>query len=273
LQDLQKDKEKAEKLKDKKQKEFDDAEKKIKKFSDELKNIENQIKSFDTLDKQITEKQYEVEAFGDDITKILTKIATTETQQKNEKEKIKECKQKIAETKKWKYEHQRYRNYYDWIREFFIRTVEEIEKQVLDSIRQRFNETYQRWYSILIEDPTKETRIDEDFTPIIEQDGYEQDVNFLSGGEKTSIALAYRLTLNSLMRKETEGMKSNLLILDEPTDGFSKTQLAKVRDVLRELNSEQIILVSHEHELENYVDNIFQVTKDTGLSHVNRISK
>ena len=40
-----------------------------------------------------------------------------------------------------------------------------------------------------------------------------------------------RLTLsNSMMRQETECLKSNLLILDEPTDGFSKTQLSKVKD-------------------------------------------
>jgi len=73
------------------------------------------------------------------------------------------------------------------------------------------------------------------------------------------------------MRKETESMKSNLLILDEPTDGFSKTQMSKVKDVLQELKSEQIILVSHEKELETYVDNIFQISKDAGVSRISRM--
>ena len=73
------------------------------------------------------------------------------------------------------------------------------------------------------------------------------------------------------MRKETDSMKSNLLILDEPTDGFSKTQLSKVKDVLQELKSEQIILVSHEKELETYVDNIFQISKDAGVSRISRM--
>jgi len=125
---------------------------------------------------------------------------------------------------------------------------------------------------MLIDDPTKESRIDENFTPIVDQDGYDQDINYLSGGEKTSIALAYRLTLNSLIRKETESMKSNLLILDEPTDGFSKTQLSKVRELLDELHSQQIILVSHEKELETYVDNVFQVSKSEGHSRVTRLN-
>ena len=139
------------------------------------------------------------------------------------------------------------------------------------SILQSFNETYHRWYSILVEDPTKESRIDEDFTPIVIQDGYDQEIGYLSGGEKTSIALAYRLTLNSLMRKETESLKSNLLILDEPTDGFSKNQLGKIREVLDELKSQQIVLVSHEKELETYVDNIFQISKQDGISKISRM--
>ena len=156
----------------------------------------------------------------------------------------------------------------EWFEKFFIPTISQIEKQVLLSTLQNFNETYTRWYSILVEDPTKESRIDENFTPIINQDGYDQEIGYLSGGEKTSIALAYRLTLNSLMRKETESMKSNLLILDEPTDGFSKNQLGKIRELLDELKSEQIVLVSHEKELETYVDNIFHISKENGLSKI-----
>jgi DNA repair protein SbcC/Rad50 len=189
----------------------------------------------------------------------------------NEKAKADDLRKKILDAKLWKNKHTKFSNYYLWLREFFIPTIDKIEKQVLLSIQQSFNDTYRKWYSVLIDDVTKESRIDEQFTPIVEQDGFVQDVEFLSGGEKTSIALAYRLTLNSMMRQESEGLKSNLLILDEPTDGFSKAQLSKVRNLLHELRSQQIILVSHEKELEAYVDNIFQITKDTGVSKIARL--
>lgn len=63
-------------------------------------------------------------------------------------------------------------------------------------------------------------------------------------------------------------MKSNLLILDEPTDGFSKEQLFKVRDILNELDCPQIIIVSHERELESFADNVFRVEKVDGVSKV-----
>jgi exonuclease SbcC len=59
---------------------------------------------------------------------------------------------------------------------------------------------------------------------------------------------------------------SNLLILDEPTDGFSKEQLYKIRDILEELKCPQVILVSHEKELEGFADHVFRVQKSDGVS-------
>jgi exonuclease SbcC len=153
-----------------------------------------------------------------------------------------------------------------WIKNYFSPTLSNIEQHVLVTYQQEFNQLFQQWFGLLVEDPTKEARIDEDFTPIIEQDGYEHDVQYLSGGEKTSIALAYRLALNMIVRKESTSLKSNLLILDEPTDGFSREQLLKIRDILAELECPQVIIVSHEKELESFAHQIFRVLKYHGES-------
>jgi len=230
-----------------------------------VKNLEKELKSFSGLDEEIESQNTMLEVANGELSKIKENIAENNANMRNYDGLIKKLEEQINQAKKWQNKHAKFSNYYDWFKEFFIPTIDQIEKQVLLSIQQSFNEIYRRWYSILIDDS-------EEFTPIIEQDGYEQNVDYLSGGEKTSIALAYRLTLNSMMRQETDSLKSNLLILDEPTDGFSKTQLSKVRDVLQELKSQQIILVSHEKELETYVDNIFQITKHEGISQVVRLS-
>ena len=238
----------------------------------ELKNIQIQLEQFNTLDEKIKSVENELDATREKITELSTIIATDQGTINKNKEVILQNNQKISESKKWQQKHKKFTAFQQWLESFFIPTVSQIETQVLLSILQNFNDTYTQWHSILIEDPTKESRIDENFTPIVTQDGYEQEVSYLSGGEKTSIALAYRLTLNSLMRKETESMKSNLLILDEPTDGFSKNQLGKIRELLDKLKSEQIILVSHEKELETYVDNIFQISKENGTSKITRLN-
>lgn len=263
---------KTEKLLEKYEKESDSIKSEISFQEKKLIEINNRIESFSDLDKDIRKNEFDLRGLTDKISMISATVAAHDQNLQNEKNRISDNERKISEAKKWQAEYKKYKQYYSWLVEFFIPTISLIEKQVLLSILQSFNETYRRWYFILIEDPTKESQIDENFTPIVQQDGYEQDVSYLSGGEKTSIALAYRLTLNSLMRKETESMKSNLLILDEPTDGFSKTQLSKIRPLLDELKSEQIILVSHEKELETYVDNIFRISKDNGVSQVLRLN-
>ncbi len=238
----------------------------------ELKQIISDLESFEDLDDVISKKESELQLIRREFTQASSVLAASEEKLDNEQEKISKNKKNIEESKKWEKKFNLVSQYKEWLEVFFVPTIIQIEKQVLLSILQNFNETYRRWYSILVEDQSKESRIDENFTPIVSQDGYEQEISYLSGGEKTSIALAYRLTLNSLMRKETDSMKSNLLILDEPTDGFSKNQLGKIREVLDELKSEQIILVSHEKELETYVDNIFQISKQDGISKITRMS-
>ena len=113
-------------------------------------------------------------------------------------------------------------------------------------------------------------RVDEEFTPLIEQDGYETYIENLSGGEKTSVALSYRLALNKVINDIVAGIKTkDIIMLDEPTDGFSSEQLDKVRHVLDLLNMKQIIIVSHESKIESFVESVVRVNKE---EHVSAIS-
>ena len=112
-------------------------------------------------------------------------------------------------------------------------------------------------------------KLDDNFSPIIEQQDYELDYSFLSGGERTAIALAYRLSLNQVINSLFSHIKTNnLVILDEPTDGFSSQQLDKLRDVLNQLDVEQLILVSHEQKIEDFVDNIIKFKKRDDQTYI-----
>ncbi len=133
-----------------------------------------------------------------------------------------------------------------------------------------FNELFQDWFDILIEDDTVHARIDDTFSPVIIQNGYEVSFNTLSGGEKTSASLAYRLALNRVINDVIHQVNTkDLLILDEPTDGFSTEQLDKVRDVLDKLNLKQTIIVSHETKIESFVDSVIHVQKEGHVSSIN----
>ena len=160
----------------------------------------------------------------------------------------------------------------NWVRELFIPSVSSIETQVLASVNERFNLLFQEWFSELMETGDISVRIDDSFTPLVEQDGYEIDAASLSGGERTSLALAYRLALNTMVKQQSSS-EGGLLILDEPTDGFSSAQLLRLRDVLQETGCEQVIMVSHEKELESFVDNIYEVSRTEGESVVRKASR
>ena len=154
-----------------------------------------------------------------------------------------------------------------WLSSFFRPTVELIEKQTLSQAAARFNEHFQRYFTSLVDDPDMIVRVREDFTPLFEREGFEQDFEALSGGERTSMALAYRFALNTVV-KESILSRPEVIILDEPTDGFSKDQVYKMRGLLEALGSRQVILVSHEKELESMADHVFRVEKKNGTSAV-----
>ncbi len=157
----------------------------------------------------------------------------------------------------------------NWIGEFFVNLMSTMEKHVMVNIHSQFDVLFKNWFDILMEDESINVRVDEEFTPIIEQDGYETYIENLSGGEKTSVALSYRLALNKVINDIVVGIKTKeIIMLDEPTDGFSTEQLDKVRDVLEQLNMKQVILVSHESKIESFVQNVIRVEKHDNISVV-----
>ncbi|MBN1386172.1 SMC family ATPase [Candidatus Woesearchaeota archaeon] len=157
----------------------------------------------------------------------------------------------------------------NWFSEHFVNMVNTMEKHVMYRVYNEFNDTFRKWFNELIEEEIMTTRLDDSFTPLIEQNGYEAELDALSGGERTAVALAYRLALNRVINDIISDIKTNdLIILDEPTDGFSTEQLDKVGDVLREMGVKQTIIVSHETKIEGFVDNVLRVRKEGHVSSV-----
>ncbi len=125
---------------------------------------------------------------------------------------------------------------------------------------------------MLVPEEDLDSQIDENFTPIIVKEDVEMDYSFLSGGERTAVALAYRLALNQTINSVLSKINTKgIIILDEPTDGFSETQIEKIRDILEELNVKQLIIVSHEQKIEGFVDNVLKVTKEGNISKIESI--
>ena len=225
----------------------------------EVEPLQEVLQSAEALDR-------EVQKLNSEFIEIGKQISAKQASAQNSEEIRRQLQEQLSQKTKWLETVRSLREHNVWLGEYLAPTIENIEKHVMTSINQRFAEQFTRWFQILMDDPDMQVRINEDFSPIIEREGYEQDFNALSGGEKTSVALAYRLALNTTVQEVTISGGSNLLILDEPTDGFSKEQLYKIRDILEELKCPQVILVSHEKELEGFADHVFRVQKSDGVS-------
>jgi len=156
-----------------------------------------------------------------------------------------------------------------WLENYFINVVNLIEKQIMLNVYNDFNSLFQKWFSMIIDNELLAIKIDNEFSPLIQQNNYDIDYDYISGGERTAAALAYRLALNQVVNNLITNIKTkDLLILDEPTDGFSSDQLDKIRQVLNELNIKQTIIVSHDPKIESFVDNVIRMNKKEHVTSI-----
>jgi len=158
---------------------------------------------------------------------------------------------------------------HDWLSSTFLSLIEFTERNVLIKIRQEFSKVFKKWFRMLVPQESLTVRLDESFSPIILFNDFEMEYSFLSGGERTASALAYRLALNQTINSILSEIKTKeIVILDEPTDGFSDQQLDRIREVLQELNVSQLIIVSHEQKIESFVNTIIKVKKIEDVSYI-----
>ncbi|HLC87198.1 MAG TPA: AAA family ATPase [Candidatus Nanoarchaeia archaeon] len=179
---------------------------------------------------------------------------------------IEELKEKTKSTEEIKKQLDYLINLEEWLSKKFIPVISNIERNVMVHLKAEFSKLLSEWFSMLVSDNFN-ILLDDEFTPVVEQHDYEIDYNYLSGGERTAIALAYRLALNQIINSLLSKIKTkDLVILDEPTDGFSEQQLDKMRGVLDQLNVKQLIIVSHEQKIEGFVENVIKLKKENGIS-------
>lgn len=179
---------------------------------------------------------------------------------------IQELKERIKKTEEIRKQLHYLVELEDWLSKKFAPVISFIEKNVMTKLKTEFSRLFAEWFSMLVPD-TFNIQLRDDFTPVVSYQDYEIEYAYLSGGERTAVALAYRLALNQIINSLLSKIKTkDIVILDEPTDGFSEQQLDKMRDVLQQLNVSQIIIVSHEQKMESFVENVIRFRKDGGVS-------
>lgn len=168
-------------------------------------------------------------------------------------EKIKEILVFIEEAR------QAYKSIQPKIRGDFVKYLERVIQQIMDELIGSEGELFT-------------IKIDENYTPIIEgEDRRGRSASNLSGGERTFLALAYRLGIGQLIMHLKSGRGLSILLLDEPTESLGREDgsIDRLAEMLSRLKTvEQIIAVTHSEAFAEKADQVIRVEKRDGKSVV-----
>ncbi|MBU2639968.1 MAG: SMC family ATPase [Nanoarchaeota archaeon] len=240
-------------------------------WNEEVKNLEFEVDSKKNIEENYKIIKKNIDVLNEKNKNLEIKKTSLNERINNAKSNIEKLSGEIFEKISIKERNEKLNEILKWLDEQFLAMMEKMERSVMLRLHKDFNTLFNNWFSILIDNENLTVRLDNEFSPVIVQDGYEIDYEFLSGGEKTAVALAYRLSLNQVINNLMSAIETkDVIILDEPTDGFSSEQLDRVRIVLDELNIKQVIIVSHEDKIESFVDKVMRFEKKANVSRVIR---
>ena len=107
--------------------------------------------------------------------------------------------------------------------------------------------------------------LDEDYNVVVWGPEGESSMSMVSGGEKIAIALALRLGITKSMAKGD----LETILLDEPTIHLDSARRQELINLLKEMSLlPQMIIVTHENQLETAADNLIKVEKENGISKI-----
>ena len=107
--------------------------------------------------------------------------------------------------------------------------------------------------------------LDDDYNVVVRGPEGESSMSMVSGGEKIAIALALRLGITKSMAKGD----LETILLDEPTIHLDDARRQELINLLKEMSMlPQMIIVTHENQLESAADNLIKVEKENGISKI-----
>ena len=257
--------------KEKLEKEFEEHQLREKMFRTQLEEARTEIGKFDISELENARSLHETTS--QQYHTIKTRLEFSESRKKETsfrieefRERVMHAQQKIERVKKIEKLleildgiRDAYRGIQPQLRTEFVRILERVVQQVLDSL-------------VGEEDIALIARIDETYTPSIKtQEGHEREVSYLSGGERTLLAFAYRFALGQLIMQARTGHGLQMLLLDEPTESLGREDRSvdRLAEAIARLKAiEQIIAVTHNEAFAEKAEHIIRLEKEADVSKV-----
>ncbi len=205
---------------------------------------------------------------GADKSRLEREMELRKSETEENKAKLEEMESKILKKKDLTAKIQRGERFLNLL----LRLREDI-RSIREYVRNRFindfRSLFQSRFSELRTENDYAIDIDNNYNLLVVSNDEVLDAKTLSGGEKTSVALAYRLALSSVASLLGGVGKNEMVIMDEPTSGLDKEDINALTNAITKINDlRQIIIVTHEENMKNIADNLITIRKEGGESLV-----
>ena len=149
--------------------------------------------------------------------------------------------------------------------------IKNMREIVRKNYLEAFRKIFRRKFNEIRHESDYMVDIKSDYEPIAYANKEEVPIQHLSGGEKTSVALAYRLALSELASVASSIIPTKVIILDEPTTGLDREDVKSLAEAIKNITSiPQVIIVTHNETLKSYGDFVYKIEKREGESIIYR---
>ncbi len=264
--------EKASKL-EQRRREYDSVLKRLREREDNLRVVEEKLRELNYSEEEYIKARELVEEIRDKLVKLQKEVAKIEGSLRELNETIEKRREEWEKAKKALKEKERIERYLkllenirrlygkDGLQKIIRAQARSLIEYYLKDIVSRFNLEF------------SDVALDDDFNITVSTPQGEQPVEAISGGERVALAIALRLAL----AKALVGAGVESMILDEPTihlDEERRRELVRILRASIEKTQQilpQLIIVTHDRELEDAADTVYMVTRSEGYSKVSRL--
>jgi len=247
----------------------------IRKLDDKNREIELKRAKIDKIKKDIESSKYDENEYhqisileskiNKEISENTKTLGETNGRMKEIADIMDSLKKSLETNRKYKIEYENLEDYINLLNEIrrlygkdgIQKILRARSKPVIQKYTHDFFEQFNFNYSNLI--------LDDEYNITLYGPEGEATLDMVSGGEKIAIALALRLGITQAMSKGN----IETILLDEPTIHLDSYRRHELIDLLRSLSVlPQMIIVTHDSELENAADTIIKVKKENGISKI-----
>jgi len=233
-------------------------EKTLNDISSDIENINFDEKIFETVNDTYTQNKKILDEKKINIIKLETEIKKDEESITKNNRELKELEDIALEQKNLT----DYLQLLDTLRDIYSK--DGVQKDLRDNVRPLIEKETLDIFNEFDFDYSG-IKLDEDYNITIYHKNEELDSKIISGGEKIVIALSLRLGIAKVLSEN----KTDLLILDEPTIHLDEERRKSLIDIIREINFvPQMIVVTHDDEMESLSSNIIKIVKQNGISSI-----